>query len=304
MNDCSPILFGDWGSTRLRLWLVRGAERLKCVEMPGLIAGTMSPGQILENAVSQIDDAGDARQIILCGMAGARAGLREAPYVPCPTTVGDWALNAVRLNFGDPEVVVFPGLCYHDAKGMPDVMRGEETQVFGAMTLDPDFVKRERIYVLPGTHSKWVKSRDGRIEHFATCMTGELFARLEGSSLLDGAKLDEGGTSTEDDGFADGIVARGRGGALGSVIFTARSARLCDGSSLAWARGFVSGALIADEVAAHMPKAYEGDVVIIGSGCLASRYAEVIKQFGGNAQILDGDACVLKGLEVGYAQLG
>lgn len=304
MNDCSPILFGDWGSTRLRLWLVRGAERSKYVEMPGLIAGTMSPAQILENALSQIDGAGEARQIILCGMAGARGSLRETPYARCPTTTTDWALNAVRVTFGDREVIVFPGLYCRDAAGAPDVMRGEEAQVFGAKTLDPDFIQGERIYVLPGTHSKWVKLRDGRIEHFATCMTGELFARLEGSSLLDGAKLDEDGTGTDDEGFAGGIAARAHGGALGSVMFAARSARLCDGRSLAWARGFVSSVLIVDEVAAHIPEAYESDIVVIGSGALAERYAEVIKQLGGNTQILDGDACVLKGMEAGYAQLG
>jgi 2-dehydro-3-deoxygalactonokinase len=304
MSDPGAILFGDWGSTRLRLWLVHSTECLKHVEMPGLVAAAMPPAQILENALMQIDGASKARQIILCGMAGARGGLNEVPYAACPGTAADWALNAVRSTFRDREVIVFPGIFCRDAAGKPDVMRGEETQVFGAMTLHPDFARGELIYVLPGTHSKWVKSSDGRIEHFATCMTGELFAGLEGSSLLDGAKLDEDGVGTEGEGFADGIVARGRGGALGSVIFTARSARLCDGRSLAWASGFVSGALIADEVAAHMPEAYEGDIVVIGSGALAERYAEVVKQLGGNAQILDGDACVLSGLEAGYAQLG
>lgn len=304
MNDRGAILFGDWGSTRLRLWFARGVERSRYVEKPGVIAGAISPAQILENALSQIDAVGEAREIILCGMAGARGGLREVLYAPCPTTAANWALNAVRFALGDREIVVFPGLCYRDATGTPDVMRGEEAQVFGAMTLDPDFERGEQIYVLPGTHSKWVTSRDGRIEHFVTCLTGELFARLEGSSLLDGAKLNEDGTGTEDEGFAEGIVTRCHGGALGSVIFAARSARLCDGRSLAWARGFVSGMLIADEVAAHMAGAHGNDIVVVGSGSLTARYADVIERLGGNVRILDGDACVLRGLEAGYAQFG
>ena len=304
MSDPGAILFGDWGSTRLRLWLVHGTERLKHVEMPGLVAAPMAPTQILENALMQIDGASKARQIILCGMAGARGGLNEVPYASCPGTAADWARNAVRSSFRQHEVLVFPGFSCRDTAGTPDVMRGEEAQVFGAMALDPVLAQGERIYVLPGTHSTWVKLRDGRIEHFATCITGELFGRLEASSLLDGARLDKDGTGTEEEGFAEGIVARGRGGALGGVIFAARSARLCDRRSLAWAQGFISAVLIADEVAPHMPDARGNDIVIIGGGALAARYAEVIKQLGGKARILDGDTCVLRGLEVGYAQLG
>ena len=36
----------------------------------------------------------------------------------------------------------------------------------------------------PGTHTKWVAARDGRITGFRTVMTGELFALLKEHSIL------------------------------------------------------------------------------------------------------------------------
>jgi hypothetical protein len=56
-------------------------------------------------------------------------------------------------------------------------MRGEETQILGALSLAPDLEKNSMV-ILPGTHSKWVSMHESRIMDFATYMTGELFCLL------------------------------------------------------------------------------------------------------------------------------
>jgi 2-dehydro-3-deoxygalactonokinase len=62
-------------------------------------------------------------------------------------------------------------------------MRGEETQLFGALhLLGPDAA--DGCYVLPGTHSKWVRLHAGRITELRTYMTGELFALLRQHGTL------------------------------------------------------------------------------------------------------------------------
>ena len=90
-----------------------------------------------------------------------------------------------------PLMAIVPGM-NHWNQGVPDVMRGEETQVFGAMGGENQHV----IYILPGTHSKWVLTREGRIEDFVTFMSGELFSVLKEHSIL--GKLMQGDSSHQE----------------------------------------------------------------------------------------------------------
>ena len=64
--------------------------------------------------------------------------------------------------------------------GTPDVMRGEETQLVGAVAADEASV----LAVLPGTHSKWARVDRGRVVDFTTYMTGELYGVLLSHSIL------------------------------------------------------------------------------------------------------------------------
>ena len=69
----------------------------------------------------------------------------------------------------------------------PDVIRGEETQIFGALGNGSDNGQ----FILPGTHSKWALVENGQIVWFTTFMTGELFAVLCNHSIL-GSLMEEG----------------------------------------------------------------------------------------------------------------
>jgi 2-dehydro-3-deoxygalactonokinase len=144
--------------------------------------------------------------------------------------------------------------------------------------------------VLPGTHSKWVRLKDGSLTCFRTFMTGELFALLGGSSLkLTDAPRGEDGS----EGFTEGVDRAIDGAGLSGSMFEARSAQLVDGRSAAWAREFVSGLLIGAEIAEMGP---QDPVTVVGEAQLAARYAEALASRGVVANCVDGEACAISGL--------
>jgi 2-dehydro-3-deoxygalactonokinase len=252
-------------------------------EGPG-IAQAGDPGAALEAALG----GWKADKVVLCGMAGARNGLREAPYVECPAELGVWKSEVLEFAVGGRAVAIAPGVALPD--GRPDVMRGEETQLFGAMANYPALATGRHCVVLPGTHSKWATLADGRIESFRTFMTGELFDLLQRSNLF--AAGGEQGEADMEAGFADGLA---RGGALSSSLFEARSAQLVNGKSAGWASGFVSGMLIGAEIAEMKPA---GAVTIIAEPDQAGRYSRALVENGVEPTILDAEECTIAGLRL------
>ena len=213
--------------------------------------------------------------------------------MPCPASAVRWASGAVEFDASGFALRIAAGLSCQDSHGKPDVMRGEETQVFGAMAIDPTLAHGEQLAVLPGTHSKWVRLKDGRIADFRTFMTGELFALLAGSSLFASATTVE--NDDEAGGFSAGLARAGEAGALSSALFEARAAQLVSGRSGGWARGFASGMLIGAEIAEMAPR---GPVVVIGAPDLAARYDEALTRCGVQGRYMDGEACAIAGLRL------
>jgi 2-dehydro-3-deoxygalactonokinase len=280
------VVLGDWGSSRLRLWRMQGAAVAERREAAGS-SGAGDPRAALDVLL----DGWDAPRVTLCGMAGARNGLHEAPYLRCPATLADWSAQAAELALDGRTLTIAPGIADSER---PDVMRGEETQVFGAMALDPVLCAGRRQFLLPGTHSKWVEVSDGRIVGFQTHMTGELFELLSHSSLFTVAPDD---TRTDEEGFAAGLARSAEERDLGAALFEARAAQLTAGKSPAWARGFVSGLLIGTEVRAHAESELEG-VVVIGDARLTALYGKALASLGANAAVLDCEACAIAGLRL------
>src|SRR5207253_2700905 len=111
--------------------------------------------------------------ILMSGMIGARQGWVEAPYAQCPAGLPEIASAIVTIEARTLGALgLVPGVRVDYPDGAPDVMRGEETQILGALTA---MARSDGVFVLPGTHSKWARIKAGRIESFATYMTGEIF---------------------------------------------------------------------------------------------------------------------------------
>lgn len=288
---------GDWGTTRLRLWRVGDGQTGEYVEGAGIGQLTDSPAETLRRTIAPWVTDSPPERIVLCGMVGARNGLHEAGYADCPADAAAWRRSAANIALDCIPLRIGAGVACRDADGRPDVMRGEETQLFGAVRRDPALGTGKHIVVLPGTHSKWARLEDGRITSFRTFLTGELFALLQGSSLLAAGR--EGHAEDAGEGFDHGLArALAEGGVLGGV-FETRAAQLRDGRSAAWGADFLSGLLLGCELAemrrlGGLPRA----VAVIGGAALTQRYARALSAFAVSATLLGGDDCALAGLEL------
>ncbi|MFZ2998178.1 2-dehydro-3-deoxygalactonokinase [Sphingobium sp.] len=288
-------VIGDWGTSRLRLFRVE----YDCIVARRVGPGIGTVGSEAEAAFAQtiapwVAD-GPPQDIALCGMVGARDGWVEAPYATCPADRDIWRSAAVRFDWNGAPLAIMAGLACIGDDDIPDVMRGEEAQIFGAIALDPALGRGRHLIILPGTHSKWALVDDGRIVNFRTVPTGELFALLRDRSTL-GPKDATGDAGQESAGFDEGLARAGDGRPLTS-LFAARSMRLRAGRSADWALGYLSGLLIGGEIVETRALLSGGDgVTLVGDAGLADRYARALDAQGVAARRLDGDACALAGL--------
>jgi 2-dehydro-3-deoxygalactonokinase len=170
------------------------------------------------------------------------------------------------------------------------VIRGEETQVFGALA-------RLQIgngrFLLPGTHSKWVTVENGRVTGFATYMTGEIFAAARDHTIL--GRLMQEGTPTGGAflrGVSDG-ARPGKPGALLNRLFAVRTAGLFGEIAGPDLPDYLSGLLIGAELGDQMG-AGGASARIIASDALAERYRTAAASLDIDAEIVPSD-CITEG---------
>jgi 2-dehydro-3-deoxygalactonokinase len=206
-------------------------------------------------------------------------------------------------------VAIAPGLCCKSRLGAPDVMRGEETQIAGAIALHPRLGTGRHLLCLPGTHTKWAWLENGHVSDFLTALTGELFALLrDGSTLMRASNTgsDAQGTSGESrDGFEGGVADATAPGSSSLLhgLFGVRSRQLIDGRPTEWALSYLSGLLIGADVRGAIPLfPAPPEVVLVGDGALNERYAYALRGQGITTSSLDGEQCALAGLRTLWQQ--
>lgn len=278
----------DWGTTRFRAFRIGrdGRIRDRRTSQRGIM--NVPDGRFGETLREEIGPwlAGGEEHVLLSGMVGSRQGWKEAPYIPCPAGPADLAAGVTDIGFDWARVKLVPGVAGVDETGVAEVMRGEETQVMGVESL----LRDGGIACLPGTHSKWVRVRDGRIIDFATHMTGETFAALRGHTIL--ARMMRDGPA---DGapFDAGITRSADAGGLLHHLFGVRAETLAGKLPETDAPAYLSGILIGHEVRAAL-KGHERTVIqVIGAPELTALYAKVIAVCGGFAERHDGEAAAM-----------
>jgi 2-dehydro-3-deoxygalactonokinase len=297
MTAADPSLIAiDWGTTSFRAYLVGGRARvLERVAEPFGILNV--PDGNFEAAFERLIGPWLARlgelPVLACGMIGSRQGWREAPYAECPATTGSLAGKLVEIaTRAGQRLWLVPGVMQVDADGVPDVMRGEETQVVGSLRPDDP---RPRLFVLPGTHSKWVMAKGDRIVRFATFMTGELYALLRENSIL--ARLMEG-DSNDPTAFRRGVAyAAGGQGELLKRLFSARTLGLFNKLPATGLASYLSGLMIGAEVAEASrwfgaARRTASAVTVIGSAQLAKLYRSALQARGFSGRLGPEDAAV------------
>ena len=276
----------DWGTSSLRGFRIDAAglvleERASphgIQHLPG--AGAAGFRAAFATLCGDWLAAAPSLPVVASGMVGSAQGWREAPYVACPADASALAALAVTVETGFGGVLhIAPGVKLDVPDAAPDVMRGEEIQIAGALALHPDLAARALI-VLPGTHSKWARIEAGRITSFATHMTGEVFALLCRHSIL--ARLMPEPATADDAAFAQGVAAAkaSGGGDLLHAIFATRTQGLLGRMRHEALRDYLSGLLIGHELVAGLRTASDWPVVLIGDASLCARYRAAFAGFG------------------------
>ncbi len=277
-NGASALLALDWGTTALRGARLDAAGQV--LEQRAFPNGILSvaPGgftAVFEECFGDWARSG-ARACLISGMAGSKQGWIEAPYCACPAGFADVAAQLRWIT--DPALVlptaIVPGLCCEQAcklpqlASVPDVMRGEEVQIFGAMHLAG---RNDGLFILPGTHSKWAWVRGGRVTGFRTFMTGEFFALLSQHSLL--ARTIDTSAAFNAQAFTLGVaLAAEEAGGLLHHAFGARTLSLMARMDAGALASYLSGLVIGEELR-NGQLDDKAPIVLIGSENLTRRYA-------------------------------
>lgn len=276
----------DWGTSSLRAYLLDDVslvldERRFDYGIRNLPAGGFEAA--FAEACADWRQMHPEVPLIACGMVGSRQGWSEVPYLSCPTDCDAVSRSLGQLALADGGVLhVVPGLSIEPPGRVPDVLRGEETQVFGAVR-DGDTAT----IILPGTHSKWVSLVDGKIQAFATYMTGELYDLLSTRSLLaammtasemDPAAFDQGVRAGVDGFAADGVLHH-----LFGVRTLALFGRLREEASASYLSGLLIGAEIGG--ATRGDRVSPGArIIVLGEYTITERYLEALAAAGLDAE--------------------
>ena len=281
-----PALIGiDWGTSSLRAFLIgAGGEVLDQLSKPEGIMHVKN-GDFESSFRDLIGpwDKADGLPVIASGMITSRNGWVETPYVSVPSGVQELASALVTHKTSDGVTVTFVTGMTTDHDGVPDVMRGEETQIIGASALG----MLDGTFVMPGTHSKWITVRDNVIDDYATFMTGEVFAAFRKHTIL--------GTLMEEGPFQEGAFRKGcaaglaEGSKLLHDLFGVRTLPLFGKIEGNMAKDYLSGLLIGAEIKGANAVSVSGNITIVGRDDLADRYEIALGDAGLAAKRAPGD---------------
>jgi 2-dehydro-3-deoxygalactonokinase len=289
---------GDWGTSHLRLFLcdAQGGV-LDSGTGPGAVDASGHFSDVFESLAARWEETLGTLPAVLCGMVGSSIGWIQAPYVACPVIPEQIADACVTLRSGSVHIV--PGLSCRNRFDAPDFLRGEETQILGALQLTPALRRGRWLLCLPGTHTKWVALEDGSVREFLTAPTGELFAVVCEHSVLVGK---HGGvvTRTDAEAFKRGLASFNAfpRAQLLHRLFECRSRQLS--GELGAPAAYLSGLLIASDVHGSLrmlSSIIETRLVyVIGSSDLTQLYATALASHGYEASQVEGAAASRAGL--------
>ena len=284
----------DWGSSNIRAFLyIDGQQKDIKKSVSGI---TVVQGKKCEEVFNSLTEEWFKKYgrlpVLMAGMVGSINGWCNAEYLRCPIGLNEIENYLTEVeNRSGYDIRIIPGLCVNKSDNY-NVMRGEETQLLGAMKHH-----KSKIYLMPGTHCKWVFTENDKIETFRTVMTGELLNVLMKYSLI-GLGGDEQTSSEES--FMQGLQAGYLKDNILPQLFEVRAAKILGKIKKNHVKDYLSGLLIGSEIAAvkrlYKFSAEDGPFGIIANPDLADRYAKGLKFAGISSFSMNGDEAFLEGI--------
>ncbi len=293
MSSTAPALLGiDWGTSRRRAYALHASGRLlrSATDDEGALACRGRFPAALRSLIEALAFEPDV--VVMSGMVGSAFGWELAPYADGTLPLPGLSRQLHRVRGEARPTCIVPGYLVRGADGAPDVMRGEETQLLGAWAIG----RGEGWIVLPGTHAKWVRVKDGRVLALHTFMTGELFELLGREGTLAAAAAGAPAQAWNEESFLRGV--RAAGGPLSMLLFGARARVLAGDLPAAAVQAYLSGLLIGTEFAG-MRARLELDAAplrLLGSPSLAGHYARAAAALGLATETVDADQAYLAAL--------
>lgn len=284
----------DWGTTNRRIFVLAADGSLQSREADARGVTALGSADFPAEMAALRARFGD-RLFLLGGMIGSTRGWVEAPYLPCPVTLDMLASGLAWVEAG--RIAIVPGACMRgDA---PDVMRGEEVQLLGAVAAG--MVQPDAALCLPGTHAKWASIENGALARFRTIITGELFALLRNHSILSGHLAGGAGIGPA---FREGVRRGLFGDTLTADLFGVRARVLLGELAAADAPSYASGLLIGTDIRIGLSTVKEGTVALIGDPALTRLYAAALGEAGRAHQEVDGEQAFLAGIAAIAEKIG
>lgn len=290
----------DWGTSSFRLWLVdeSGHVLTQTRSDEGMMyAAENGFAEILEKHLSLAGAPVDL-PVVISGMAGARQGWKEAPYISLPSVLSDMAAQAVKIDHATRDIRILPGMAQNTAEN-PNVMRGEETQLAGITHMMPD-----GLVCMPGTHCKWVKLTESAVTGLTSFMTGEIFSVLSKSSILKHAIEEGAAFDAEKPAFLRAMrQALEAPGQVFSMFFSIRAGQLLGFEQVDEGAAHLSGLLIGAEIAVAKQIYGTGKAGLVASDRLNALYLPVMQEAGFTVTLFDGEDAVRTGLLTAAKQI-
>ena len=277
----AALLGIDWGTSSLRAFLISAdGEVIDRLSKPlGIL---QVPSKDFDAVFEQVLDhwpTARALPVLASGMITSKNGWVETPYLVAPARIEELAqaLHVFASSSG-VKVHFVTGLMV-ERTGVADVMRGEETQITGALAQGVG----DGLFVLPGTHSKWITVKDDCIVDFSTFMTGEVFAVLCEHSIL-GTLMEQG--SFDRRSFEQGVeVALSADANVLRDLFQVRTLPLLWKKPRDCMADYLSGLLIGTEISAFSLDKRAQLITVISRDDLAHRYQIALEVAGCKCQL-------------------
>jgi|HubBroStandDraft_1064217.scaffolds.fasta_scaffold06978_3 2-dehydro-3-deoxygalactonokinase len=262
----------NWGTSNFRAYRLNPQGEVQAERASGRGAATVPQGGFSSALLAEVGDwieAGEY-QLLMSGMVGSRMGWEEAPYVNVPATFDQIWSKVVRLDVSCLDVRIVPGLIGVDTSGVPEVMRGEETEIVGTEYS----LSGLHHLCLPGTHTKWVRMEDATIAAFTTSMTGDVFRAIREGTILRSAVRH---VEFSEQCFLQGVARSQQPGDLLHHLFGVRTLLLTGKMQESSASSYLSGLLIGHDIT-PMTRTDE-TVHLIGEPELCALYTAALSQF-------------------------
>ena len=167
----------DGGTTNTRIHLVQDEKVVQSIKFSIGASKENERWEAIKNGICKILKDNNLTEIDIVAVLASGMITRNYPHITAPAGANELHSGLIKVDMS--EITGIPFYFIRGVKTDCDMIRGEETEIVGIND------GKKRVYILPGTHSKIIRTdEDGRIVDIKTMLTGEMAAVLSKFTIL------------------------------------------------------------------------------------------------------------------------